>query len=52
MIGEVEGYSGINLGNEYEESESDKENVISKDNSPSYLNMVKTEETSSDDDEM
>ena len=44
--------SDINLGNEYEESESDEENVISEDNSTSYLNTVKTEKTSSDDDEM
>ena len=49
MVEEVEGNSDINLGNEYEESESDEENVISEDNSPSYLNTVKTEETSSDD---
>ena len=49
MIGE--GNSGIDLGNEYEEDESDAENVIVEDNSPSYLNTVKTEETSSDDGE-
>ena len=52
MIGEVEGNSDIDLRNKYEESESAEENVISEDNSPSYLNTVKTEETSSDDGEI
>ena len=46
-VEEMEGNSGINLGNEYEES--DEEIVIGEDNSPSYQNTVKNEESSSDD---
>ena len=43
----MEGNSGINIGNEYEES--NEENVIGEDNPPSYQNTVKREESSSDD---
>ena len=50
MIGE--GNSEIDFGEEYEEDESDTENVRAEDNSSSHLNTVKTEETSSDDGEM
>ena len=46
IVEEMEGSSGINLGNEYEES--DEENIIGEDNSPSYQNTVKSKESSSD----
>ena len=50
MIGEEN--SGIDLGEEYEEDESDTENVRAKDNYSNHPNTVKTEESSSDDGEM
>ena len=43
----MEENSGINIGNEYEES--DEENVVGEDNQPSHQNTVKSEESSSDD---
>ena len=50
MVGEEN--SGIVLGEEYEEDESDTENVRAEDNYSNHPNTVKTEESSSDDGEM